>query len=280
MTFDSRQILIEGGGKEDSELNLFTTALAFAAPSHEGISVDKYFSHAAKMAKDVKERHRMLVDAGAADDVATQLAALKHILHDREGYDGDTENYDDLQNADLMRVIDRRKGLPISLCILYINTGRTIGWQVDGLNFPGHFLARIEYQGQRLIFDPFDGCQVMEAPQLRQLLKKVRGPNAELSADFYKPCSNRDTLIRLENNVKLRLIDAEDYAAAIKVIEMMRLVDPNEYRLLLDAGVMYAKTGQGKAASDVLEKYITLTPNPQDRRDAEAILRTIRDTVH
>lgn len=280
MTLDSRQILIEGGGKEDAGLNLFVVALAFAAPSHEGISVDKYFSHAAKIAKDVKERHEMLVDAGAADDAATRLAALKHILHDREGYEGDTETYDDLQNADLMRVIDRRKGLPIALCILYINAGRTNGWQVDGLNFPGHFLARIEHNGQRLIFDPFEGCRVMEAPQLRQLLKKVRGQNAELSADFYKPCSNRDTLIRLQNNVKLRLIDGEDYEAAIRVIEMMQLVDPNEYRLLLDAGVLYAKTGQRKRASDVLEKYIAVVPNVQDRRDAEAILRQIRDAVH
>jgi regulator of sirC expression with transglutaminase-like and TPR domain len=280
MTFDSRLILTESGGKEDAEINLFTLALAFAAPSHEGISVDKYFSHAAKIAKDVGERHESLLKAGADDDAATRLAALKHILHDREGYIGDSETYDDLQNADLMRVIDRRKGLPISLCILYINAGRMNGWQVDGLNFPGHFLARIEYKGMRLIFDPFTGCEVMEAPQLRQLLKRVRGENAELSADYYKPCNNRDTLIRLENNVKLRLIDAEDYEAALKIIDMMRLFDPNEYRLLLDAGVLYAKTGQQKAAADVLEKYITLTPNPQDRRDAEAILRQIKDTVH
>jgi regulator of sirC expression with transglutaminase-like and TPR domain len=280
MSFDSRLILTESGGKEDAEINLFTLALAFAASSHEGISVDKYFSHAAKIAKDVGTRHKALLDAGADDDVAARLAALKHILHDREGYVGDSETYDDLQNADLMRVIDRRKGLPISLCILYINAGRMNGWQIDGLNFPGHFLARIEYKGTRLIFDPFTGCEVMEAPELRQLLKKVRGANAELSADYYKPCSNRDTLIRLENNVKLRLIDAEDYEGALEVIDMMRLFDPNEYRLLLDAGVLYAKTGQRKAASDVLEKYIVITPNPQDKRDAEAILRQIKDTVH
>lgn len=280
MTFDSRSVLMESGGKEDAELNLFTLALAFAAPAHEGISIDKYFSHASKVAKDVAERYIALLNAGADDDVNTQLAALKHILADREGYVGDTETYDDLQNADLMRVIDRRKGLPIALCILYIQAGRDNGWQVDGLNFPGHFLARIEYKGQRLIFDPFGGCEILEAPQLRQLLKKVRGTNAELSADFYKPCTNRDTLIRLENNVKLRLIDGEDYEGAIKVIEAMQMLDPREYRLLLDAGVLYAKTGQRTLAADVLEKYITLAPNPQDRRDAEAILRQIKDTVH
>jgi regulator of sirC expression with transglutaminase-like and TPR domain len=278
--FDPRSVLMESGGKEDAELSLLTLALAFAAPAHAGISIDKYFSHASKVAKDVAERYIALLNAGADDNVNTQLAALKHILADREGYVGDTDTYDDPQNADMMRVIDRRKGLPIALCILYIQAGRDNGWNVDGLNFPGHFLARIEYKGQRLIFDPFGGCEIMEAPQLRQLLKKVRGTNAELSADFYKSCTNRDTLIRLENNVKLRLIDSEDYEGALRVIEAMQLVDPGEYRLWFDAGVLYAKTGQNRLASDVLEKYIKLAPNAQDRRDAEAILLQIKDTVH
>lgn len=280
MTFDARAVLSESAGKDDSELNLLTLALAFAAPAHEGISIDKYFSHGAKIASEVGERYIALMNAGAEDDAGTQLAALKHILHDREGYTGDSETYDDLQNADMMRVIDRRKGLPISLCILYISAGRANGWQVDGLNFPGHFLARIERKGQRLIFDPFNGCVVMEAPELRQLLKKVRGGNAELSADYYRPCSNRDTLVRLENNVKLRLIDAEDYRAALDVIDLMRVFAPGEYRLLLDAGVLYVRTGQNAAAVDVLEKYIAIVPGEQDRREAEAILRTLRDTVH
>jgi regulator of sirC expression with transglutaminase-like and TPR domain len=280
MTFDARAVLSESAGKDDSELNLLTLALAFAVPAHEGISIDKYFSHGAKIATEVGERYIALMNAGADDDAGTQLAALKHILHDREGYTGDSETYDDLQNADMMRVIDRRKGLPISLCILYISAGRANGWQVDGLNFPGHFLARIEHKGQRLIFDPFNGCEVMEAPGLRRLLKKVRGGNAELSADYYRPCSNRDTLIRLENNVKLRLIDAEDYKGALEVIDLMRAFDPGEYRLLLDAGVLYVRTGQARAAADVLEKYIALTPNTQDRQEAEAILRSLRDAVH
>ncbi|PZQ47707.1 MAG: hypothetical protein DI551_02795 [Micavibrio aeruginosavorus] len=280
MSFDFRAVLKECGEKQDSDINLLAAALALCAPSHEGISADRYFNHVSKLAQDTGERYITLLNAGADNSAATRLAALKHTLSDKEGYSGDTEKYDDLQNADLMRVIDRRKGLPISLCILYICAGRMNGWDLDGINFPGHFLCRIQYGGVRLIFDPFSGCEVMEAPALRQLLKKIRGKHAELSADYYQPCTNRDTLIRLQNNVKLRLIEAEDYEGALKSVELMRLIDPNEYRLLLDAGVLYAKTGQRKAASDVLERYIGLTPNPQDRRDAEAILRQIRDTVN
>lgn len=277
--FDPAAVLKDSGGKKDSEIDLLGVALAFSAQAHEGINLDRYIHHVAKMSADVGARHKELIAAGAADDAAARLAALKHVIADREAYRGDEESYDDLQNADLIGVIDRRRGMPIALSILYIHAGRMNGWDVEGLNFPGHFLCRIEHKGVRLIFDAFSGYKVMGAADLRALLKKIRGPNAELAVDYYQPCTNRDTLIRLQNNVKLRLIEAEDYALALKSVEMMRMIAPEEYRLLFDAGVLYAKTGQAAKAADVLEKYIALAPAAHDRRDAEAILRQMRDTV-
>ncbi len=279
MSFDPLAILKDSGGKDDSEISILNIAMAFSALSHEGINADRYFNHVSKMAADAGARYKALTEAGADDDAGTRLAALKHIIADREGYAGDGERYGDLQNADLMRVIDRRKGMPITLCILYIHVARMNGWMAEGLNFPGHFLARIEHDGARLIFDPFAGCEVLEAPALRQLIKKVRGPNAELLADYYKPCTNRETLLRLQNNVKLRLIEAEDYAAALQSVEWMRMMAPMDYRLLLDAGVLYAKTGQSAQAAESLEKYIMLTPSARDRHDAELMLREIKDSV-
>lgn len=184
------------------------------------------------------------------------------------------ETYDDLQNADMIRVIDRRKGMPIALSILY--SCRTLEWVECGrVEFSGAFFVQGRTWRRAPDLDPFDQCAVMEAPDLRNLIKKIRGANAELSADYYAPCSNRDTLIRLQNNVKLRLIDAEEYAPALECVEMMRCLDPHEYRLLFDAGVLYAKTGQGAKAVSVLEEYIRRAPNARDRRDAEAIIRQI-----
>lgn len=277
MSFDSRATLTASGGKKDSEIDLFSNAMALAMPGHVGISADKYFNHVLKLIRDVGEKYAEYLKAGAKDDAGAQLAALKDILCHREGYGGDAERYDDLQNADMIRVIDRRKGMPIALCILYIHVGRGCGWQVDGLNFPGHFLCRIEYGGERLIFDPFSACAVMAAADLRGLLKKIRGTNAELSADYYKACSNRDILIRLQNNVKLRLIEAEDYQSALESVDMMRLIDPHEYRLLFDAGVLYAKVGQKREAADVLEKYLERPISAHERRDAEWVLRGLED---
>ncbi len=277
--FDPAAVLKDSGGKKDSDIDLFAVALAFSASAHQGMHLDRYLHHAAKLVADVGARHKELLAAGAVDDAGTRLAALKHIIADRETYRGDEESYDDLQNADLIGVIDRRKGMPIALSVLYIHAGRANGWDVEGLNFPGHFLCRIEHQGVRLIFDAFSSCAIMGAADLRTLLKKIRGTNAELTPEFYQPCTNRDTLIRLQNNIKLRLIEAEDYALALKSVDMMRMIAPEEYRLLFDAGVLYAKTGQAAKAADVLEKYIVLAPTARDRQDAEAILRQMRDMV-
>lgn len=279
MSFDPLAILKGNGGKDDADVNILNVSMAFSALAHPGINADRYFNHVSKLAADVSARHAALIEAGAADDAGAQLAALKHILADREGYAGDDERYDDLQNADLIRVIDRRKGMPITLCVLYIYVGRKCGWTVEGLNFPGHFLARIEHAGVRLIFDPFRACEVLEAPALRQLIKDVRGPNAELLADYYRPCSNREMLLRLQNNIKLRMIEGEDYKGALQCVEWMRMMAPDDYRLLLDAGVLYAKTGQGSPAAAALEEYIMRAPDARDRRDAERMLREIQGTL-
>ncbi len=277
MIFDAKNILIKNGSKADSDINLFHCALAFCAGDHEGISTDRYLNHINKLVVDVGDRYIALLNAGAQDDAGTRLAALKHILHDREGYTGDSETYDDLQNADIIRVIDRRKGMPIALAVLYIHIARANGWDVDGLNFPGHFLCRIQKNSTRLIFDVFDGCKTMEAPDLRALLKKFRGDGAELSADFYQPCSNRDMLFRLQNNIKLRLIELEEYQSALEVVEKMRLLDADEYRLFLDAGILYLKTGRKKEARDILEKYEASAAQAADKYDARRLIDEIGD---
>jgi regulator of sirC expression with transglutaminase-like and TPR domain len=279
VTFDANALLIECGTKKDSAINLCECALAMAALSHVGISIERYIHHVEKLTRDVKARYAALLEGGAEDNAATHLASLKHILSDQEGYEGDEDTYDDLQNADLMRVIDRRKGLPIALGILYIQVGRNAGFQIEGLNFPGHFLCRVEQGSQRVIFDPFMRCEVLEAPELRQLIKRIKGLNAELLAEYYQAASNREILIRLQNNIKLRLIEAADYSAALEAVEMMRLIDPGEYRLLFDAGVLYAKTGQNGPARKVLEAYLDRVTDYYERRDAEDILNQIKLTT-
>ena len=114
---------------------------------------------------------------------------------------------------------------------------------------------------------------------MRALVKMVIGPQAELSASFYETASKREMLIRLQNNIKLRQIETSDYKSALKTVKSMQLIDPEEYRLFLDAGVLYARLGQKKAAIEMLERYIEQAPAPEERAEAEAMIIQLRESL-
>ncbi len=278
--FDPLEVLEEASSLADEDIDLARVSLALAMAQHEGISADRYVHHLKQIAQDVAVRYDELKNEVAEETAELQLMTLQNILSDQYGYTGDSQNYDDLQNASLVRVIDRAKGLPITLSILYIHAGRAQGWDVEGLNIPGHFVCRIQKDGQRLIFDPFQDGKVLHAPDLRANIKKALGPDAELSSEYYEPASNRDILIRLQNNLKYRKIDAEDYEGALEIVKTMRKIAPDEYRLLLDAGVLYARTDQAKAAISSLSAYIEKAPNSRDRYEAEMLLGELSDQLN
>jgi regulator of sirC expression with transglutaminase-like and TPR domain len=279
MTDDYTEELQAIGLLEDHKINLAKAALYLGALDSPGISLNRYENHVVKLCDEVTQRHAFLIEEGATDDAATQLAALKYVMVDVYDYMGNLEEYDDLQNVNLLRVIDRRKGMPVALSLLYIHAGLAQGWHIEALNFPAHVVCRIEKEGQRILFDPFHGCKVLQAADLRQLLKTLVSSDAELASSYYDASTRREILIRLQNNIKLRQIENEDYEAAVKTIERMRLIDPEEYRLLLDAGVLYARTNQGLAAIAALEKYIDRAPL-EDRQEALYLLKQIRENLN
>ena len=274
------KILEKSGAEKDSHINLTDSALAMAAIQNSTASIERYQNHIRKLIDEVEARHALLIKEGADDNAATQLAALKHIIADKHEYVGDKENYDDLQNVNLIRVIERRKGMPVALALIYIHVAQAQGWQVEALSLPAHVVCRVEKDGTRLLFDPFDMAKILQASDLRNLLKELIGPEAELSSTYYEASTNRDLLIRMQNNIKLRQIEGEDYLGALKTIDIMRLIDPDEYRLLFDAGVLYARTNQAVAAIDALEEYIEQSPNIEDQNEAFILLQQIKNDLH
>lgn len=270
--------LAEFGALSDESIPLMDTALHLALANHPGRSLGAYENHIVKMAYQVEARYSELVSAGADDDVETRIAAIKHIVCDQHGYSGDTDSYNDLRNADLMDVIDRRKGMPIALAIVAIELARRQKWDCHGLNFPGHFLVRLDNGSKRVIFDPFGQFRIMQAHDLRELLKSVAGKDAELSSTQYQEASNRDILLRLQNNIKFRQIEREDYAQALKTVGLMKSFAPDEHRLLLDESVLKARLSDVKGAIIAVKAYLEAMLDPKDRYEAELLLRTLETT--
>ncbi len=175
-----------------------------------------------------------------------------------------------------MRVIDRRKGLPVDLGILYMHAGRAQGWPIEGLNFPGHFLLRLALRGERAILDPFNGGALRGPRALRELLGSVAGVGSELTPAHTTAVSNREVLLRLRNNIKLRLLQERRPEAALGVLETMLMIAPDHGELWREAGGLHAHLGNLRAAAMALENSLVLVLNGPARQQAAALLRKVK----
>ncbi len=255
-------------GRGEASLPLAEAALALAALDRPRVDLARYHDHLAALGREVGEA----AESGVADPVD----ALNSVIIGRYGYAGDTLTYDDLQNANLMRVIDRRKGLPVALGILYIHAARAQGWDMAGLAFPGHFMVRLEHGSERRIIDPFHEGRVREAAELRELLKSAAGQAAELAPAHYADVSDRAVLLRLQNNVKLRLVQTRQMEKALAAIDSMMLFAPDEASLWWESSQINTALGKLRAAIAALERFLALCQDGAQRHRAATLLQQLR----
>ncbi len=127
---------------------------------------------------------------------------------------GDLMTYENPANTDLIDLWERRRGLPVTLGLVYIEVARRCGLQVQGVDFPGHFLLRIDTAEGPLALDPFSEGRVVLPSELtrRALLAGLLPHVAERLEVLMAPAAERAVLIRLQNNIFARASQARDYA--------------------------------------------------------------------
>jgi len=189
-----------------------------------------------------------------------RIKVLSDVLFKRHGYRGDIDTYDDLQNANLMRVIDRRKGLPVALGILVIHAARSQGWKITGLNFPGHFLLRMTESGEHAVIDPFDEARALGSEDLQHILARVHGPNVELQPEFIQSVSDRDVLLRLQNNMKSRALRDGNRTRAIEVLGLMNMIAPMKVDIMAELASLEASEGHYRSALGRLDLFLERYP--------------------
>jgi len=231
-----------GSGADDA-VDIADTALILAALDRPEAAIEDYRDYLKTLAEDT-----------ARAETGDRADALRRALFDAHAYAGDAETYDDPMNANLMHVIDRRRGLPVALGILCIHAARAQGWAITGINFPSHFLLRMGDESDGVFIDPFHGAAVMSEDDLELRLREMHGPDARMQAGFLRPVGNRDILLRLENNIKLRALHGQDMERALAVVERMYLLAPAVDGLRMEKALILAETGQIKAAIDALEE--------------------------
>lgn len=256
----------------DDHIDVGAAGLAFAALRLRERDTTTYRNHLDRLSAEVAEMAAVM----KPQRVEQVAGLLREVITLRHGYKGDATDYDNPDNANLMKVIDRRRGLPVALGIIYLSIARANGWDARGLAFPEHFLMRIEFNGRRVVIDPFAGGELVGAPQMRALVKEKLGAEAELRPDYYTPVSNRDVLLRLQNNQKLRFVRAGLEESAAEVLEGMLLISPDRASLWREYGMLLARLGEEHRAIVALENYLVLGTDEGLRHQTAMLLEQLR----
>lgn len=241
---------------DDDAIDLDTSALALAQPDHPEAELGPYIDFLTELT-----RH-LVVASRSADNAHEQADALASVLAGRYEFAGDQRTYDHPDNADLMRVIDRRRGLPVSLSILYVAAARRLGWEAHVLNTPGHVLARIGPETDPVLIDPFNEGAVVTGDALVELVQRVLGPDGALTTEHLTPMSNRAVLVRLLLNQATRAEARGELPRALTLYSRMTTIAPDHPQPWWDLARLQVSAGQFTDARASLSAMLEITRDP------------------
>lgn len=244
------------GQLPDAEIDIADAALQLARIDAPEADWQAARAHLSELARDAAALAADLPD----DNLPARAGALAGLLAGRHGYRGDRADYDNPANANLIHVIERRRGLPVALGILWLHAARAARWPAHGLDFPGHFLLALEGAGGPVVMDVFAGGEALDGAGLRALLRRAEGAKAELRPELLAPMPARAVLLRLQNNIRLRRLRGGDLAGALACAEDMLRIGPDNALLWREAGELNERLERVGAALHCFERFLLLVP--------------------
>jgi regulator of sirC expression with transglutaminase-like and TPR domain len=177
------------------------------------------------------------------------------------GFRGNREDYGDPRNSYLNDVVERRTGIPISLCWIFVELARRLGFRAHGVGFPGHFLARTGQGDRALILDCFHG-RVLDLDGCRELFGPA-APNRPIEA-YLAPAAPREVLLRMVGNLRRIHEERGDFDRVLRWIELQADFGGRRPELDRDQGLVELALGRYASAARRLEDYLRADPRATD----------------
>lgn len=250
MSETSRERLVRLVRRNDADLA--EAALLCCVELEPDLDVDVALLRLDALADGLRSRGLVGVTPETA---ARGLAAYLAVEH---GFAGEVESYHDPSNGLLSRVLQTRRGLPITLTIVYVAIARRLGLLAYAVNLPGHVVAAIGGDERPVVLDPFHGGIVLEEAAIAARVAAATGGKLEYRRSMLRPASAADVVRRLLNNLTRDLSAAGTPRDALWTVELKLLLPnrtPEDHRT---HGELLAATGRFDAAADAYERYLEL----------------------
>lgn len=266
---------------DDDSLSLTEAAGAIALVDHPGLDLAALQTELDTLAQRL--HRRLPADAGALQ----RVRALHHLFYQELGFAGNVNDQREADNSHLHAVLRRRRGLPITLAVLYLELAGQIGLQADGVSFPGHFLIKLHLPLGDAVIDPIDGRSLTRAELEERLepylshemrLDLETGMNlGDLLSDYLQPASAREILARMLRNLAALHRERGELVRLLQVQHRQIVLDPHDWTLRRDRGRTLADLGQTAPAIDDLALYVQHASAAPDRLRIMAQLAALRD---
>jgi regulator of sirC expression with transglutaminase-like and TPR domain len=258
--------------RPEIEPGLAEGALVVAAEARPEIEIER----ALESIGAIVERARPLVQHASTPSAAVE--ALNHALFELERFRGNQDQYDDPRNSFLDEVLASRRGLPITLSVLYVEVARRLGLEAHGIGFPGHFLAKVVGVDDRpegeIIIDPFF-ARTLSLSDCADRLRAAAGEDASLDQGWLRAATAREIYVRILNNLKLLFLRRGEGLTALGCFDRILVLAPDaafEYR---DRGILLERLDCILPAIQDYTRFLELAP----RHESAQAIRLRRDAL-
>jgi len=260
LAVEARRRLVELTVRPDEQIDLAEAALLIACEEYPRLDIAGYVKRLDVMARSLEAR------LPRAADPSRTAQAINAYLFDELGFSGNSEAYYDPRNSFLNDVLDRRLGIPITLSTLYMEVARRVGFEVEGIGLPGHFMLRHSANGCSFYIDTFNAGRLLGAGDCRERVTRMYGDSLAFRDEFLQPITKRKVLTRMLCNLKGVYISMEDYEKALAATDRILLLNPEAHCELRDRGLLYFRLECFRSAHADLSAYLERNPHAEDGR--------------
>jgi len=255
----------------DAPLDVAEVALHLARDEYPDLDVDAHLA----------ELNGMAHEAGAylRGDLRSRVTGLCRYLFHEMGFRGNTRDYYDARNSYLNVVLERRTGIPISLSAVAMAVGTRAGLEVVGVGLPGHFVVKAVEDGESIVFDPFHGGRLLAPADCEHLVLQVTEQPFEATPEHLRAVPMGVTVQRMLNNLKGVYLRQADFRRAVRVMERLRQLDPDDPLQRRDLGASLVQAGQPGKAIDHLTAYLSAVPGAEDAATVRHLLQQAQNSL-
>lgn len=249
--------------QSDADFPVLEAAASLAQDEEADLDVQQVLADVDRLLARVQKR------IPQACDGLTRLAMLNQFFYTDLGFSGNVNNYYASENSYLSEVLRTRKGIPISLAVIWLELARGLGLTAQGVSFPGHFLVKVTLEEGLVVLDPLSG-ESLGLDTLAERLAPFRRFDSVLEDGdaplelHLQACPPRDLLARMLLNLKEIFRSQDDDARLLAVMDRLVVLLPEVGSERRDRGLLHAQMGHHAQAIDDLGHYLAHAQTAED----------------